>query len=100
MDCKHAYLMRGIDYVLCDFDPRPNPKNKRDVCHAMCAHQKYCGSIMRCALLPSWIECARLHVVPQNAPESTDFIPVKEIDEKKKNRKKREETVVDNKSEE
>lgn len=56
-ECKHAYEIDGVNYLLCDREARPTPGDMKAVSHATCPHQRFCAS-RRCAvLLPVWKDC-------------------------------------------
>lgn len=60
MECKHAYTDKKIDYVLCDLEPKPNPFNRTELFHAVCAHQVHCPKAKCHRLSASWIRCVKL----------------------------------------
>ena len=60
MECKHAYISDGVNYVLCDADGKVKPMTLKEAAPHMCQHQKFCQQIRKCALLPSWINCWKL----------------------------------------
>ena len=60
MECKHAYFVDGVNYVLCDVGGKVNPTTLKAAAPNMCQHQKFCPQIRRCALLSSWIDCQKL----------------------------------------
>lgn len=69
MECKHAYKMRGVRYILCEKTGRPDAENPMEVAHAMCGHQRFCPDAHCCTLLPTWRECMRLRETPQNSAQ-------------------------------
>ena len=78
MECKHAYIDKKIDYVLCDLEPKPNPFNRKEMFHAVCAHQVHCPKAKCHKLSASWRKCTKLVQKPQDVPELpfTGGIPV------------------------
>ena len=66
MECKHAYLERNIDYVLCNKEPKPNPYNRKELFHAACAHQAHCPKEKCHKLTASWLNCIKLAEKPQD----------------------------------
>ena len=60
MECKHAYKDRDIEYILCDKEPKPNKYDRKEVCHAMCAHQAFCPKADCHKLDKSWLNCVKL----------------------------------------
>lgn len=62
MDCKHAYFLDGVPYVLCDFEGHPRTKKNNEVAPRMCPYQRFCPNIRACALLPEWVNCHKLKV--------------------------------------
>ena len=60
MECKHAYISDGVNYVLCDAEGKVKPMTLKEAAPHMCQHQKFCQQIRQCALLPSWINCKKL----------------------------------------
>ena len=66
MECKHAYISDGVNYVLCDADGKVKPMTLKEAAPHMCQHQKFCKQIRQCALLPSWINCQKLR--PKEPP--------------------------------
>lgn len=89
MECKHAYLEKNIDYVLCNKEPKPNPFDRTELFHAVCAHQAHCPKQKCHKLTASWLNCAKLAEKPQDdARENfTEEIPVQEKAPKKRSRK-------------
>lgn len=65
MECKHAYLDRNIDYVLCDKEPNPNPFDRKELFHAICAHQAHCPKQNCHKLTAGWLNCVKLAEKPQ-----------------------------------
>lgn len=63
MECKHAYISDGVNYVLCDAEGKVKPMTLKEAAPHMCQHQKFCQQIRQCALLPSWINCQKLKPV-------------------------------------
>lgn len=71
MECPHAYLQRGIEYVLCDREAFPMRQNKADVAHAVCLHQAFCPKENCHKLSANWAKCNKLAVrSPERAQES------------------------------
>ena len=60
MECKFAYLDKNIDYVLCGKEPKPNPFNRTELFHAVCAHQAHCPKEKCHKLTASWLNCVKL----------------------------------------
>ena len=72
MECSHAYIIDGVNYVICDFDGKVNTRNLKEIAPKLCQHQKYCGQVGRCALLPSWVNCMKLK--PKEKPIKRDEV--------------------------
>ena len=89
MECKHAYLEKNIDYVLCDKEPKPNPFNRTELFHAVCAHQAHCPKQKCHKLTASWLNCIKLAEKHQDdAGERFDEeVSVQEEAPKKRSRK-------------
>ena len=90
MECKYAYKAKGVRYILCEKTGTPDATNPMEVAHAMCGHQHFCPDRNCCALLPTWRECVRLHVTPQNGTPGQTFT---EMTKDKASRKKPPKTV-------
>lgn len=59
-ECKKAYSIDGIPYIVCGLAPRPASNDKSTLYHSLCPYQRFCGE-KRCAvLLPEWRSCKRL----------------------------------------
>ena len=89
MECKHAYLDRNIDYVLCDKEPKPNPFDRKELFHAICAHQAHCPKQHCHKLTASWLNCVKLTEKPQNDAGASfaEAVPVQEEAPKRRSRK-------------
>jgi hypothetical protein len=89
MECKFAYLEKNIDYVLCDKEPKPNPFDRTELFHAVCAHQAHCPKQKCHKLTASWLNCVKLAEKPQdNAGEDFEGeVSVQEEAQKKRSRK-------------
>jgi len=66
MECPHAYLAKNIEYVLCNKEQKPNPNNRKELFHAVCAHQAHCPTERCHKLTASWLNCVKLAEKPQN----------------------------------
>lgn len=66
MECKHAYLKRDIEYVLCDLEPQPSRANRSSLFHAVCAHQAHCPKQNCHKLTSAWVNCVKLAEKPQD----------------------------------
>ena len=66
MDCKNAYLMQNIPYVLCRIENQPDGKDRRELFHAMCIHQEECPRQNCHKLTPGWVSCVKLARTPQD----------------------------------
>ena len=89
MECIHAYLEKNIDYVLCDKEPKPNPYNRKELFHAVCAHQAHCPKEKCHKLTASWLNCVKLAEKPQSGAgeDFAEAIPVQDEAAKKRTRK-------------
>lgn len=67
MECRHAYIERNIDYVLCDKEPKPNPHDRTELFHAVCGHQVQCPRENCHKLSSSWLYCVKLAEANQRA---------------------------------
>lgn len=77
MECKHAYLKSGVNYVLCKCQGEPKSLKMQDVTPCMCGHQRFCPQIQHCTLLPTWQNC----LVKRQAEKKT-VVAFEEEDEK------------------
>lgn len=58
-ECREAYAMDGIPYIVCAREPKPTGTDKQAMYHALCPYQRFCGE-KRCAvLLPEWTRCKK-----------------------------------------
>lgn len=58
-ECREAYGMDGIPYIVCAREPKPTGTDKQAMYHALCPYQRFCGE-KRCAvLLPEWTRCKK-----------------------------------------
>lgn len=58
-ECREAYGMDGIPYIVCAREPKPTGTDKQAIYHALCPYQRFCGE-KRCAvLLPEWTRCKK-----------------------------------------
>lgn len=58
-ECREAYGMDGIPYIVCAREPKPTGMDKQAMYHALCPYQRFCGE-KRCAvLLPEWTRCKK-----------------------------------------
>lgn len=85
MDCKHAYFLDGVQYVLCDCEGQPKKKKLDEITKHMCGYQRFCPNIRACALLPEWVNCSKLRKVETPAE---NIVPA--VSKAKPKRKKRE----------
>jgi len=69
MDCKYAYLKRGIPYLLCQMEPEPTGYDKTSLFHAVCPHQAHCPKENCHKNTPGWERCAKLARKPQEAAQ-------------------------------
>lgn len=60
MDCKHAYLKNGIQYILCHHEPQPQPNDHRSLFHATCPFQVFCKTSNCHKMTPEWKGCAKI----------------------------------------
>lgn len=70
LECKHAYFMDGIEYVLCNKEKKPEKTTLKECAKAMCLYQRYCPQVRACALKPEWRECNKIteKVAVEEAP--------------------------------
>ena len=89
MECKFAYLEKNIDYVLCKKEPKPNPFNRTELFHAVCAHQAHCPKEKCHKLTASWLDCVKLAEKPQDEVGESfeEEVSVQEETTKKRSRK-------------
>lgn len=85
MDCKHAYFLDGVQYVLCDCEGQPKKKKLDEITKHMCGYQRFCPNIRACALLPEWVNCSKLRKVETPAG---NIVPA--VSKAKPKRKKKE----------
>lgn len=57
MECPYAYKMNGVNYVLCKALGTPQSAKMQDTAKFMCGHQRFCGKVQDCSLLPTWRNC-------------------------------------------
>lgn len=57
MECRYAYKMNGVNYVMCKALGTPNSSKMQDTAKYMCGHQRFCGKVQDCSLLPTWRDC-------------------------------------------
>lgn len=58
-ECREAYAMDGIPYIVCAREPKPTGTDKQAMYHALCPYQRFCGE-KRCAvLMPEWTRCKK-----------------------------------------
>lgn len=58
-ECREAYAMDGIPYIVCARELKPTGTDKQAMYHALCPYQRFCGE-KRCAvLLPEWTRCKK-----------------------------------------
>lgn len=69
MDCKNAYLLNGVDYILCRKVQKPDAKDRKAVAHALCAHQKFCPQKGCHTMEAGWESCKRLISEAPAAPK-------------------------------
>ena len=60
MECKNAYMLGRIPYVLCRKEASPQENDRKSIFHAMCAHQAACPAQNCHKLTGSWPQCAKL----------------------------------------
>lgn len=60
MDCKNAYLINGVDYMLCRKVGKIDVKDAKSVAHAVCPHQKFCPTKNCHIMAAGWDKCKRL----------------------------------------
>lgn len=91
MECRHAYLDKNIEYVLCDKEPKPIRQDRTSLFHAVCGHQVHCPKQSCHKLSASWVNCTKLSEKPLEATRE-DFIkgmPVDDGNKKKPTRGRR-----------
>lgn len=58
-ECKHAYEMVGIPYIMCGRESKPSAMERRDMYHSLCPYQRFCGKRQCAVLLPEWTRCKK-----------------------------------------
>lgn len=87
MDCKHAYFLDGVQYVLCDCEGQPKKKKLDEITKHMCGYQRFCPNIRACALLPEWVNCSKLRKGEPPAEPATPAVTKKTTSERAKKKK-------------
>lgn len=86
-ECKKAYSIDGIPYIVCGIEPRPTSNDKSNLYHSLCPYQRFCGE-KRCAvLLPAWRHCKKIACQPPQEA-TNDVKTATEAGAAKKSRKK------------
>ena len=84
MDCKNSYLKQKIPYLLCKLEPEPTGYNKKELFHAVCAHQAHCPKENCHKNTPGWVNCIKLREKPQEAVQERFDEAVQEPQEEQK----------------
>lgn len=74
MECRFAYRMKDSTYILCKELGEPKSAKMQDTAKCMCGHQRFCGKIQNCALLPTWRECAVRREAEEKAKITMDAL--------------------------
>lgn len=58
-ECKHAYSRDDVPYILCDREKAPAKGNQKDISHACCPFQRFCGTRNCKVLTAQWTGCLK-----------------------------------------